>query len=150
MPRQPFRSLLLLGVPRRATTTRAAARLTETAADYTYIPNGSGIYNNQDDDLPSSDYVKMQLDTWYEVQMRVKQSAPGASDGALEYWIDGTQYFGLYDIDNDKGSVVEGIDYVELQHVYETGSPKTGPVADMPSYMKNIVIATAYIESNLD
>ena len=104
-----------------------------------------------DDDLPGVDGVNdLSLGEWHEIQMHVKVSDPGQSNGVLEYWLDGIKRFGVYNIENNNGNTV-GVSHVELQHVYETfdqSGNKTGPTRDMPTWMKNIVISDTFIPSD--
>ncbi|GEM_PF-4009899 len=72
---------------------------------------------------------------WKEVQFHVKMIDPGMRNGILEYWING---------ENNNGSL-KYLNHFELQHVYETGDPKTGPSRDMPTFMKNIVISKSFV-----
>ena len=116
------------------------------SVNYVKLGTQTTTFDPPDDDLASNVEIDLPINQWHEVQMHVKMSDPGKSNGVIEYWMNGIQRFGLYNIENNNGST-NGLDHIELQHVYETGSPKSGPSQDMPTWMKNIVVSTAFIPS---
>ena len=106
---------------------------------------------DNDDYKAINSAVTMSLNKWHEIQVHVKMSDPGLSNGVLEYWIDGVQRFGLYNIENNNGSK-DYLDFIELQHIYDTGNVEEngGPLRDMPTWMKNIVVSTTFISTGKD
>ncbi len=84
-------------------------------------------------DIPNLNY-----DTWYDLEMEVKLNTPGNSDGAINFWVNGTQMLSRTGV-NLRGSFTTGTGVLSFGQ--QTNRYNYDPI-DEYRYWDDLVIST--------